>query len=223
MARKRFCQRYKATTACTLRLAAGAGLKERDLRAEDKPARVLVGDSWFASYETAEALDKELGLGFIGNVKTAHRGFPLEQCRWDLSMTERGDHVVYKHTNEGDLDAFTVGWNDHHFKTFIATSGTTDEGSQAKRKRQNDLGQTRYKLVKRPKVIEDYYSACGQIDQHNNHRQGGMKLKKYGRRRNGIIDAPYPPSQCRLWMLSKLGSITPPAVTMTQSEKFHPA
>ena len=177
MARKRFCQRYKATTACTLRLAAGAGLKERDLRAEDKPARVLVGDSWFASYETAEALDKELGLGFIGNVKTAHRGFPLEQCRWDLSTTERGDHVVYKHTNESGLDEFTVGWNGHHFKTFIATSGTTDEGSQAKRKRQNDLGQTRFKLVKRPKVIEEYYSACGQIDQHNNHRQGGMKLE----------------------------------------------
>ena len=168
-------------------------------------------------------MDKELGLGFIGNVKTAHRGFPLEQCRWDLSTTERGDHVVYKHTNEGDLDAFTVGWNDHHFKTFIATSGTTDEGSQAKRKRQNDLGQTRYKLVKRPKVIEEYYSACGQIDQHNNHRQGGMKLEKSGRRRNGIIDAPYPSSQCRLWMLSKLGSITSPPVTMTMIEKFNPA
>ena len=65
-----------------------------------------------------------------------------------------------------------MGW------VHLLLAGTTDEGIKAKRKCQNDLGQTRYKLVKRPKVIEEYYGACGQIDQHNNHRQGGLKLEK---------------------------------------------
>jgi hypothetical protein len=37
----------------------GAGLSELGLREEDKAARLLVGDSWFASTETAAALTKE--------------------------------------------------------------------------------------------------------------------------------------------------------------------
>ena len=35
-----------------------------------------------------------------------------------------------------------------------------------------------WKEVKRCKVVEDYYRGCGYIDQHNQHRQGSMKLKK---------------------------------------------
>ena len=180
MERKQFCRTHKCTTATTLRLAKGAGLQEPDtLRAEDKPARVLVGDSWFASLETAKALKEQLGVGFIGNVKTAHKEYPVEQLRWDLAKTQRGDHVVYKlNDTENGEGVWAVGWNDHHYKTFIATSGITSSGREAKRARQNDTGQTFYKQVKRPKVMETYYDACGQIDLHNRHRQGQLRLEK---------------------------------------------
>ena len=96
MARKPYCDRYKATAACTLRLACGAGLSEMEKRPEDKVGRVLVGDSWFASFDTAKALKQELGLYFVGNIKTGHAHFPMEQMRWDLTHTERGDHTVYR-------------------------------------------------------------------------------------------------------------------------------
>ena len=176
MANKKFCDLYKATTANTLRLAEGAGLMELGLREEDKVARLLVGDSWFASTETATALMKELGVHFVGNVKTATRGFPIEQLRWGLSSTQRGDHVVCKLEGE---DMWAVGWNDHHFKTFVVSGGATSGGINAKRKRQDTNGKTFYKEVKRPRVLQHYYAACGGIDQHNNFRQGQLRLEKF--------------------------------------------
>ena len=159
-----------------MRLADLGGLSEIDVREEDKVVRVLVGDSWFAGHETAKALKEKLGIRFVGNVKTAHMGYPIEQLRWDLSSTSRGDHVVYKLEGE---EEYAVGWNDHHFKTFIATAGTTSAGLQAKRKRQNDDGQTFYREVKRPRVLQDYYEACGRIDLHNKYRQGILRLEKF--------------------------------------------
>ena len=176
MARKQHYEQHKATTATTVRLASKGGLDESNLREEDKVMRVLVGDSWFASHETAEALLKELQVLFVGNVKTATAKFPIQQLRWDLAETARGDHVVYELQGS---DEFAVGWNDHHFKTFIATGGTTESGTEAARKRQHDNGTTFYKHVKRPKVLENHYHACGAIDQHNGYRQGNLCLEKF--------------------------------------------
>ena len=106
MARKRFARLWKATTACTLRLAEGAELSELGKRREDCVDRVLVGDSWFASFETAKALRELMKVHFVGNIKTAHRKFPQDQIRWDLSRLERGDHVIYK---EKETGMFAVG------------------------------------------------------------------------------------------------------------------
>jgi hypothetical protein len=71
--------------------------------------------AWFVGCAAAKALMKELGVSFFGNVKTAHLGSPIDQLRWDLSKTERGDHVVQK--MEGEERTCAVGSNDHHFKT----------------------------------------------------------------------------------------------------------
>jgi len=76
-------------------------------------------------------------------------------------------------------EEYAVGWNDYHFKTFVTTGGTTEAGRDAKRKRQTETGQTYYKDVKRPKVVADYYDACGEIDLHNNFRQGHLRLEKF--------------------------------------------
>jgi hypothetical protein len=184
MARKQRYELRKATTATTVRLAHKDGLDESSLREEDKVTRALVGGSWFASHETAQALLKELQVLFVGNVKTATAKCPLQQLRWDLAETARGDHVVCK--LEGS-DEFTVGWNDHHFKTLVATGGTTESGTEAKRKRQHDNGTVFYKHVKRPKVMENYHCARGAIDQHSGYRQGNLyqkfhKTPKWNRR-----------------------------------------
>ena len=155
-------------------------MSEKGLREEDKVGRVVLGDSWFASFQTAKAMRDELSLYFVGNIKTAHKDFPLEQMRWDLSDTARGDHTVYKLAGENGprFKCHAVAWNDHHFKTFICTAGSSEAGTQAKRKRHDLDGRTSFKHVKRCKVLQDYYEGCGKIDQHNAHRQGTLKLEK---------------------------------------------
>ena len=75
---KEFSPYWGKSTGTTLRLTqpfAGTG-------------RTIIGDSWFASVNTAVALYK-MGLYFVGNVKTGHFGFPL---RWLKDCcTQRGD------------------------------------------------------------------------------------------------------------------------------------
>ena len=95
MANRKSCDEHKATTANAVRRTGGAGLSELGLREEDKAARLLVSDSWFASTETADASKKELGVQFVKNAKTAMKVFSLEQLRWGFSKTERG---VTSHT-----------------------------------------------------------------------------------------------------------------------------
>ena len=138
---------------------------------------MVVGDSWFASYETAAALRKEMDLFFVGNIKTAHAHFPIEQMRWDLASTSRGDHTVYK-LRDSSVPCHAIAWNDYHYKTFVTTGGTSEPGTDAKRKRQDEHGTTTYKHVKRCKVLQDYYTASGFIDLHNRHRQGTLQLEK---------------------------------------------
>ena len=74
---------------------------------------------------------------------------------------------------------WAVGWNDHHYKTFVVSGGTTSAGINAKRKRQDSNGKNFYKEVKRPHVVLGCYAACGEIDMHNNFRQGQMRLMEF--------------------------------------------
>ena len=61
----------------------------------------------------------------------------------------------------------------------MTSGGTSVQGTSAKRKRQDEYGATYYKLVKRPLVVQDYYTACGEIDLHNRFRQGQLRLEKF--------------------------------------------
>lgn len=60
MARMRYCDRYPATTASTLRLCALVGLGENSIVGE-KPHRVVFADSWFASVGTVKAVNDTFG------------------------------------------------------------------------------------------------------------------------------------------------------------------
>ncbi len=90
----------------------------------------------------------------MGVIKTAHKGYPLEMCRWALINEDRGKYVVFKQVDLENL--WAIGWSDIHFKTFISTQGVSTLGEAADKKRQRADGRN-YKIqVDRPRVIEDY-------------------------------------------------------------------
>ena len=174
MMRLRFADEYPATVATTLRMIAAMGLGEKNLPANDKLRRVVIGDSWFASRATACTLQEKFGVEFTGCVKTAHAGFPIEAMRWVLASLERGKSCVFKLENE---DVWAVGWSDVHYKTYITTHGSTCDGEPAKKKRQRLDGRNYSIDIARPKVIATYQSHMGWVDRHNRFRQDILGLQ----------------------------------------------
>ena len=172
MQRKHYADKFPHTTACTARLFFKMGMNETGIR--NRIHRIVYADSWFAGRTTARALMAELGLHFTGPVKTSTRGFPMDALRWAVSEEERGGHVVF-HNEEEDL--WAVGWNDHHYKCYITTQGTTEPGKDAQKKRQrlND-GHNYNVAVKRPDVIARYQSDMGFVDRHNRFRHEMLGL-----------------------------------------------
>jgi hypothetical protein len=79
-------------------------------------------DAWFCGYATAAALASEFNTDVIGCVKTAHSKFPLEECRWILSNMERGEKCVFELEED---KMWAVGWSDAHYKTYLATCGSS--------------------------------------------------------------------------------------------------
>jgi hypothetical protein len=70
VARKQWHQECGATTSRTLRcFIKESGFAEAHRRPEERPQKAGVGDSWFAGLKTAEALQKEFGMRFLGPVK----------------------------------------------------------------------------------------------------------------------------------------------------------
>ena len=175
MARKKYADTYPHTTACTVRLLYKMGINEKLVR-RDEPVRkrIVYADSWFAGRTTAKALMDELGLHFTGPVKTNTRGFPMDALRWCVSEEERGGHVVFH--NEAE-NLWAVGWNDHHYKCYITTHGTTEPGTDAQKKRQRLHDGRNYNIsVKRPDVIAQYQSDMGYVDRHNRYRHEMLGL-----------------------------------------------
>jgi len=179
MARLKYVDEFQATTACTVRLLANLSLGENALSPEKKLARVVFGDSWFASYQTVLALRDKLGLHFVGVIKTAHHSYPLEMCRWALVGEERGKYVVFKNLDLNNI--WAIGWSDVHFKTFICTQGVSTWGEAASKKRQRADGRNYAIQVTRPSVIEDYQKNMGYVDRHNRFRQNLLGLHKIWR------------------------------------------
>jgi hypothetical protein len=175
MSRKKYCNTYSATTACTVRLCDALSLSE--LHEVPPLARCVFADSWFASVKTALALRKELGLHFTGPVKTATANFPIEIMRHTLAKMTRGDHIVLKCLDVPNL--WAVGWHDHHYKCYVTTRGVTTPGKPAPKKRQDINGtNTWVKEVRRPHIIAKYQSEMGYVDRHNQFRQGFLNLAK---------------------------------------------
>ena len=169
MARKPYLDQYQATTAGTVRLVNGGA------PSNDGKKRTVYADSWFTSMATRDAIKERFGYHTVGCVKTAHRDFPAEALRSCLKDTQRGEHVVFK---EKDSDTWAVGWNDVHYKLYLATCGQSTPGEPAPKMRQRADGRNTSIDVPRPSIIAKYANNMGSVDVHNRYRQGSMALHK---------------------------------------------
>ena len=79
----------------------------------------MCADSYFSSVETEHVLG-HVGTRFIGVVKTASRGFPVE-CLSEKVMKKRGDHYWMVAKNEDQVkDFMAVLWVDGQRRYFIS-------------------------------------------------------------------------------------------------------
>ena len=102
--------------------------------------RVAVGDSAFASVATAMEM-KKVGMGFVGCVKNAHKGFPKEYLS-KVQLGGRGDYFGMMAMKENvELLAFT--WCDRDRRSFIASAGSLAKANQQERFRYCRSGQER--------------------------------------------------------------------------------
>ena len=145
--------------------------------------RIVCADSYFASVAAALAL-KEIGLRFIGVVKTATRRFPLTYLS-NIELQERGDRSgLIMRGPDGEPSLLAFVWMDRDRRYFIASASSLAEGEAYVRQRWRqvdtslDADAERVELkVPQPKACEVYYNTCASIDHHNRHRQATLKLE----------------------------------------------
>jgi hypothetical protein len=155
--------------------------------ANKEKKRCVYAGSWFASVETALALNKELGCHFTDPIKTAHKYYPLDEMRWALSNMRRGEHLVLQ-CNEEEM--WAVGWHDHHYKCYLTTHGTDLPGKPAPKKRQDFDTNINYQInIPRPQIIAKYQHEMGWVDRHNRYRQGILGLHKIWKTNVGRLES----------------------------------
>lgn len=177
--KKKYHKEYGEGTAVSLRLVEdwfGTG-------------RTIVGDSYFSSVKTLNAL-RERGLYYMGIVKTATTGFPVDVFKsWSdgsLSGTvpNRGDHFVLESEDDHGNKLYALAWKDKKDKRIVSNRGTTNPGSDKIKKRHKKVvsdgkWQTSIKEVhiKRPHMVELLYSAFSTVDVHDHYRQGSLAIE----------------------------------------------
>ena len=146
---------------------------------------VVVADSYFASVSAAIRL-KEIGLRFIGVVKTATKEFPMQHLGSIPLPGGRGSRKGLLTTDEATgTQLLSFVWVDRDRRYFISTCSSLAEGTQILRTRwtQADKGvnaepERQNRTVDQPKAAETFYKAAGKIDQHNRHRQDSLRLER---------------------------------------------
>ena len=169
MNRKRWNQKHGPTNACTLRCLEASGRAQKERRPEEREPRSCGGDAWFAGARTTRACDDELGIKFVGPVKTNTKEFPRDAIRHTLHGTTRGTHVVFEEQDpEGEkTGTCAVGWSDHWCKAFVTNYGSVTPGKPANKKRQRaEDGRNYHVPAPRPSHLEHCYEISGCVDRH---------------------------------------------------------
>jgi hypothetical protein len=113
-------QELGATASCTVRAAmemANSGQNDTEHR-----RNLIVGDSWFSSVKTAEALH-ECGHEWIGIVKTSHSLYPKKELEAKMKNWPGGKSLVMESTNAKGVKLIAIGfkYNSSKFICFVAT------------------------------------------------------------------------------------------------------
>lgn len=155
-------QDFGAGTSVLLRLVEKAQIAHT--------GRTIVADSAFASVRAAVALHN-VGLGFIGLVKTATKGFPTKALR--QGTLSDGGSVSYR-SKVADCELLGVAWQNIKRKTFVSTvaSARPCKIFTRKRLRQNENGDYVLKTtdISQPECINRYFASSNKVDVHNQLR-----------------------------------------------------
>ena len=163
----------------------GTSFMLRATKAWQGSCRVVLGDSAFASVATAMAL-RDVGLFFIGLVKTACRFFPKKFLQ-EEPIAARGDTLTLSAVKDR-TELIAHVWNDpgkpdKPRKALIATCGHTglvDPSCRRRYRNDPETGQTTayVKEVPRTDIVKTYFSYAGAIDRFNRGRQDGFRLER---------------------------------------------
>ena len=142
--------------------------------------RIVCGDSYFASVNTVKQL-YDIGLRFIGVVKTAHRHFPA-QYLGSVTMEDRGKWFsMVHHGTDGNCDIGALLRVNRERRHFVTSAGTTIPSINIYRERWRKIGNVSKRIVTEtaiPQIATTYYKAASQIDRHNCCRQQDLELEK---------------------------------------------
>jgi hypothetical protein len=175
------CTGEKSSTAVTLRLTDSL----------PGPGYIVTGDSWFASLNTLQKL-KERGQYFMGMVKTAHSGIPIQHLRGSFSQqSARGDTITL-HLGAGHDRGFAHAWNEPGWrngkapkkpaKVFIANCFSAAPVAAWRKDRTYLLPdgtvERRFIDVPQTQVIREYFRTANSVDIHNQYRQGILAIER---------------------------------------------
>ena len=186
------------TTACTARMLRETNSETGVLK------RVVCGDSWFASVQTAKEVMKGLGVRprnsgdiissthapahrgshFIGVVKTYHGQFPKAFIEEKLRGKSAGARIVLEASVDG-VPLIAVGWKYKRSSTlcYVATKGAAstadDPGNPYQMAIKDVEGDRIVRSVPRSEIVGKYYEMNDGIDVRNKMRQGDLALEKH--------------------------------------------
>ena len=146
--------------------------------------RVVVGDSYFASVQAAIRLF-QIGLRFIGVIKTATAGYPMAYLGRKELPEGKGDRHGVITVDDAGCQLLAFVWSDRDRRYFISTCSSLAAGHVIERTRWKQVDHTpnaeperRNLTITQPKACEQYYSACSNIDRHNRSRQSNLMMEK---------------------------------------------
>jgi hypothetical protein len=156
----------------------------------DASPHIVLGDAWFSSVDLAYHAKKNLGLEYIGIIKTNSSHFPKAFLEQTMNTWPGGSHLVLKTTID-DVVLYAIGYKYCSTKTltFIITekAGHTEPGEPYIAKWTDENCNHCHTCINRPSVISTYFEHSNVVDVTNQQRQKELQLEKCWVTQDGIF------------------------------------